>query len=240
MASTYSGKVYLIPVPIAANTYNQVLPEYNKHIIQQIEHFIVEDISTARRYIKAIGHAKSIAELQFNCLNKHNHMQDIKVFMQPLQEGKDIGILAEAGCPGIADPGASAVQYAHKNGIEVIPLIGPCSILLALMASGFNGQSFAFHGYLPIDKQERKHVIKRLETVACQSGQTQIFIETPYRNESVMEVLLEICRPTTWLCIGKNITDSQGWIKSNTIKSWKANKPNLHKVPTVFLLAGQV
>jgi len=239
MSSTYPGKVYLIPVPIAANTYNQVLPEYNKYIVQQIEHFLVEDVSTARRYIKTIGHAKPIADLQFNCLDKHNPMQDIKVFMQPLQEGKDIGILAEAGCPGIADPGALAVQYAHKNGIEVVPLVGPCSILLALMASGFNGQSFAFHGYLPIDKQERRQVIRKLETVAWQSGQTQIFIETPYRNESIVEVLLEICRPTTWLCIGKNITDPKGWIRSNTIQNWKINKPSLHKVPTVFLLAGQ-
>jgi 16S rRNA (cytidine1402-2'-O)-methyltransferase len=239
MASTSFGKLYLIPVPIAANTYKQVLPEYNKHIVQQIEHFIVEDISTARRYIKIIEHPKLIADLQFYCLDKHNPIQDMSVFMHPLKEGKNIGVLAEAGCPGIADPGAWTVQYAHKNGIEVIPLVGPCSILLALMASGFNGQNFAFCGYLPIDKADRKQTIKKLETVAWQSGQTQIFIETPYRNESILEILLEVCRPTTWLCIGKNITDSKGWIKSNTIQHWKLNKPSLHKVPTVFLLAGQ-
>ncbi|MHB9147707.1 MAG: SAM-dependent methyltransferase [Candidatus Amoebophilus sp.] len=239
MNSTGSGNLYLIPVPIVANTYNQVLPEYNRYIVHQIEHFLVEDVSSARKYIKAIGHAKPIAELHFNCLDKHNPMQDMRSFMQPLQEGKDIGVLAEAGCPGIADPGAWVVQYAHKNGITVIPLVGPCSILLALMASGFNGQNFAFHGYLPIDKVGRKQAIKKLETAAWQSGQTQIFIETPYRNDIILEILLETCRPSTWLCIGKNITDPKGWIKSNTIQNWKKDKPMLHKVPTVFLLARQ-
>jgi len=148
-----------------------------------------------------------------------------------------MGVLSEAGCPGIADPGAWAVQYAHKNHIQVIPLVGPCSILLALMASGFNGQNFAFHGYLPIDKADRKQAIKKLETVAWQNRQTQIFIETPYRNQAMLEALLEVCRTTTWLCMGKHITHPDGWIRSNTIQNWKIDKPMLHKVPAVFLIA---
>jgi 16S rRNA (cytidine1402-2'-O)-methyltransferase len=239
MSSTRFGKLYLIPVPIAADTYNQVLPEYNNYIVQQIDHFLVEHLPTARRYIKRTGHPKELSAIHFIQLDKHTIPYDIAGYMQPLREGKNMGILSEAGCPGVADPGAWAVQYAHKNDIPVIPMVGPSSILLALMASGFNGQNFTFHGYLPIDRQDRKRAIKTLETVAWQTGQTQIFIETPYRNELILEALLESCKDTTKLCIGKNITHPDGWVRTNTIQNWKMNKPMLHKIPTVFLLAGQ-
>ena len=232
-----AGKLYLIPVPIAADTYHQVLPDYNHAIVRQIHHFLVEDISTARQYIKKIEHSQAISELNFIALDKYAVPENISTLMQPLKEGKSMGVFSEAGCPGIADPGAWAVQYAHKNHIPVVPLVGPCSILLALMASGFNGQNFAFHGYLPIEKADRKQAIKKLETVAWQHGQTQIFIETPYRNQAMLEALLEICKATTCLCIGKHITHPDGWIRSNTIQNWKMDKPMLHKVPAVFLIA---
>ena len=148
-----------------------------------------------------------------------------------------MGILAEAGCPGVADPGAAVVHYAHQHHIPVIPLVGPCSILLALMASGFSGQNFAFHGYLPINKEARNKAIKRLEMQALQNQQTQIFIETPYRNEALLAALLDTCKPTTCLCIGKNITAPDGWIQSKPIKAWKQHKPSLNQVPSVFLLS---
>lgn len=230
------GTLYLIPVPITAGTYSQVILPYNVQIAQRIDCFLVEDARAARRFIKEIGHPKPLPEIEILELNKHQPLQDINKYIQLLKAGKDMGILSEAGCPGIADPGADIVQYAHKNNIPAIPLVGPCSFLLALMASGFNGQNFAFHGYLPIDKQERKQAIRQLETTAYQSSQTQIFIETPYRNEVMLEALLETCRPTTWLCIGKDITAPQGWIRSLTIEHWKNNKPHLHQVPSIFLL----
>lgn len=237
MYFSHHSKLYLIPVPIADETYEQVLPSYNNYIAHQIDYFLVENITSARRYIKKIGHPKSISDINFVLLNEHTIEKDIETCMHPLLEGKNIGLLSEAGCPGIADPGSWAVAYAHKHHIQVVPLIGPCSIVLGLMASGFNGQNFTFHGYLPIDKLDRKQAIKKLEAVAWQSGQTQIFIETPYRNESLLETLLDTCKTSTWLCIGKNITHSDGWIQSNTIQNWKLNRPSLHKVPTIFLIS---
>jgi 16S rRNA (cytidine1402-2'-O)-methyltransferase len=231
--------LYLIPVPIVATgTYNQVIPEYNVQIIQQLDYFFVEDVRTARRFIKEVGHPKSLADIHMVEFNKHQPIQDIEAYMQPLQGRKDVGILSESGCPGIADPGAELVHYAHQHSIPVIPLVGPCSLLLALMASGFSGQHFAFHGYLPIGKQARKQAIRQIEAAAYQNRQTQIFIETPYRNQIMLEALLETCKPTTWLCIGKDITAPQGWIRSLTIQQWKNNKPQLSQVPAVFLLSG--
>lgn len=232
------GTLYLIPVPIASGTYSQVLPAYNIKVIQRISCFIVEDARTARRFIKEVNHPLSLADLQIIEFNKHQPLQDLEAHIQPLRVGKDMGILSESGCPGIADPGADLVYYAHQHGIPVIPLVGPCSFLLALMASGFNSQNFSFHGYLPIDQQQRKQAIRRLEASAWQTKQTQIFIETPYRNEIMLEALLATCKPATWLCIGTNITASQGWVRSRTIQQWKNSKPHLHQVPAVFLLSG--
>jgi 16S rRNA (cytidine1402-2'-O)-methyltransferase len=237
MHTTQPGKLYLIPLPIAPNTQEQVIPAQVKLIIQGIDYFLVENIRTARRYITATGHPKSIDELVFILLDKETSTEQVAIYMKPVLEGKDVGVLAEAGCPGIADPGALAVQYAHQQQIEVVPLVGPCSIILALMASGLNGQSFAFHGYLPIHKEQRQKAIKKLERDAWQLGQTQICIETPYRNQALLSDLLQVCQPHTLLSIGKNITAQDGWTKTQTIQQWQKGKTNLHKSPAVFLIA---
>jgi 16S rRNA (cytidine1402-2'-O)-methyltransferase len=237
MHATQPGKLYLIPLPIAPNTQEQVIPAQVRQIIQEIDYFLVENIRTARRYIAAIGHPKPIDALTFICLDKESLRKQVAIYMQPVLQGKDVGVLAEAGCPGIADPGALAVQYAHQHHIEVIPLVGPCSIVLALMASGLNGQSFAFHGYLPIHQDERQKAIKKLERDAWQLGQTQICIETPYRNQALLLALLQVCQPNTLLCIGKNITAQDGWVQTMSIQQWKNHQPNLHKSPAVFLIA---
>lgn len=233
-----AGRLYLIPVPIAPGTYNQVIPLYNVQIIQQIDFFLVEEARAARRFIKEVGHPKTFSAIQILELNKHDSLQDLESYTQPLRMGKSMGLLSESGCPGIADPGAGIVQYAHEHNIPVIPLVGPCSLLLGLMASGFNGQNFAFHGYLPIEPSKRKQAIRQLEATAWQSNQTQIFIETPYRNQVMLEALLTTCKATTYLCIGRDITAPQGWIRSLTIQQWNSNRPYLHQVPTVFLLSG--
>ncbi len=232
-----TGKVYLIPLPIAVDTQAQVIPTYVIHTIQQLDYFLVENIRTARRYMASLGHSKPIGDLRFKCLDKYTSLEEIATYMLPVLQGKDVGILAESGCPGIADPGSLAVQYAHQHQLEVVPLVGPSSILLALMASGFNGQSFAFHGYLPINQNERQKAIKKLEKDAWQLTQTQICIETPYRNQSLLSDFLQICQPRTLLCIGKNITGQGGWIQTLSIQQWKAHLPDLHKIPAVFLLA---
>lgn len=238
MCVARQGKIYLIPLPIAANTQDAVIPAYVKTIIQGLDYFLAENIRTARRYLRALDHPQPIAQLKFVCLDKHTQASQVVAYLQPIFQGRDGGILTESGCPGIADPGALAVQYAHQHHIEVIPLVGPSAILLALMAAGFNGQSFAFHGYLPIKKEERKQLIKKLENTAWRFQQTQIFIETPYRNQTLLEALLSICQPHTLLCIGKNITSKDGWVKTRPIQEWQSNKPMLHKLPTVFLLYG--
>lgn len=239
MQHTPPGTLYLIPVPIAPETHHQVLPGYNTTILHQLTHFLVEDERTARRCIKQLGHPIPLEYIHLQSLNKHSPVADIATYIQPLLSGHDMGILADAGCPGVADPGAAVVHYAHQHNIPVVPLVGPCSILLALMASGFSGQSFAFHGYLPIDKVARNKAIQRLEMQALQNQQTQICIETPYRNEALLAAMLETCKPTTWLCIGKNITSPEGWVRSQPIKVWKQHKPELHQVPAVFLLSSQ-
>ena len=238
MGTVRKGKIYLIPLPIAANTQEEVIPAYVKTIIQGLDYFLAENIRTARRYLRALDHPQPIAQLKFACLDKHTQSSQVGAYLQPILQGIDGGILTEAGCPGIADPGALAVQYAHQHQMEVIPLVGPSAILLALMAAGFNGQSFAFHGYLPIKKEERKKVIKKLENTAWRLKQTQIFIETPYRNQALLETLLNLCQPHTLLCIGKNITSKDGWVKTKLIQEWQKNKPKLHQRPTVFLLYG--
>lgn len=239
MNTAQPGKLYLVPLPIAAGTHTQVIPDYVSQVVKQLEHFLAEDIRTARRYVKALGHLQPMATLQFVCLDKYTTAQQVAKYMQPVLQGKDIGLLAEAGCPGVADPGATAVQYAHQHSIEVVPLVGPCSMLLALMASGLNGQCFAFHGYLPIDQSKRKEVIKKLENAAWKQQQTQIFIETPYRNNALLATILATCQAHTLLCIGQNITAQGGWIKTKTIQQWRAHLPELHKVPAVFLLYGE-
>lgn len=228
--------LYLIPVTLGDTEIDRVLPSYNAEVIMSIKHFIVENVRTARRFLKKVNKDIDIDSLTFVELNKHTSPESISTYLEPLVKGSSMGVISEAGCPAIADPGADVVAIAQRKGLRVIPLIGPSSIILSLMASGFNGQSFAFHGYLPIDKSERAKKIKTLEQHIYSDNQTQIFIETPYRNNKMMEDLLTFCRPQTKLCIAADITCEEEFIKTRTLKDWKGKMPDLSKVPCIFLI----
>lgn len=228
--------LYLIPVTLGDTEIDRVLPSYNAEVIMSIKHFIVENVRTARRFLKKVNKDIDIDSLTFVELNKHTSPESISTYLEPLVKGSSVGVISEAGCPAIADPGADVVAIAQRKGLRVIPLIGPSSIILSLMASGFNGQSFAFHGYLPIDKSERAKKIKTLEQHIYSDNQTQIFIETPYRNNKMMEDLLTFCRPQTKLCIAADITCEGEFIKTRTLKDWKGKMPDLSKVPCIFLI----
>lgn len=228
--------LYLIPVTLGNTDINLVLPSENSKIILNIKHFIVEDIRSARRFLKKVDNSIDIDSLQFYPLNKHTDAKDLSEYLKPLISGNSMGVISEAGCPAIADPGADIVNMAQQKGLKVVPLVGPSSILLALMASGFNGQSFAFHGYLPIEAGERVKRIKSLEQRIYSEKQTQLFIETPYRNNKLLEDILNNCRAQTKLCIAANITCEGEFIKTRTIKEWKGKTPDLSKIPCIFLL----
>lgn len=230
------GTLYLIPVTLSDSNIQQVIPSFNNEIVNQIDHYIVENIKTARRFLIKAGIKKKIDDLTFYSLNKRTEYIELTSFIQPLLDGKDVGVLSEAGCPGVADPGSEIVALAHQKNIKVVPLVGPSSILLALMASGFNGQSFCFHGYLPKESSERIKRIKSLEKNAKAYQQTQLFIETPYRNNNVLEDLLKNCNDSTKLCIAADITSSSEHITTKTIDEWKKIKINLNKKPCIFLL----
>jgi len=230
------GVLYLIPTVIAPHSESKALPADLVKLCSQLDYYLVENIRTARRCLSAMNISKPIPEITFRELSKKTEDTEIGDMMAPLFEGKSIGIMSEAGCPGIADPGAKAVAYAHQNQIRVEPWVGPSSIFLALMASGFSGQSFAFSGYLPIDKKEKTQAIRALEQTLFKTGQTQIFMETPYRNNQLIEDILKICAPQLKLCIARNINAEDEMIKTDTIKNWKNHKPELHKVPCIFLL----
>ncbi|MFN0048315.1 MAG: SAM-dependent methyltransferase [Cytophagales bacterium] len=232
------GKLYLIPCLLFPETEQQVLPSFNSGIIKGLSHFLVENERSARRFISGLNLGLKIEELRFYRLDKDTQSIDIEAVIQLIMGGNDVGVISEAGCPGVADPGALAVSMAHKNDIEVIPLIGPSAILLSLMASGFNGQSFVFHGYLPIEKNERVLWLKKLEKEAISKHQTQLFIETPYRNEALFTDIVAFCQPNTQLCVACDITSPNQFIKTTTIAKWKKEKPDLSKRPTVFLLWG--
>jgi 16S rRNA (cytidine1402-2'-O)-methyltransferase len=236
MSQETKGKLILIPSELGDTAFSAVFPELNRELIRDLRHFIVEDERTARRFIKKCVPAADISALQFFLLNEHTPIEDIYNYLDAALQGNHIGLLSEAGMPCIADPGAGVVRMAHEKGIEVLPLIGPSSVFLALAASGFNGQSFCFHGYLPVDKSQRNKRIKELEQNARQKGQTQIFIETPYRNIAMFEALLQNCRPDTSLCIACNITTSAEYIRTFSIAQWKNQHPDLHKKPAIFLL----
>ncbi len=230
------GALYMIPITLGDTAINQVIPEFNNNIINEIDVYVVENIKTARRFLKKSGILKPINELTFFELNKRTRETDLPSFLTPISEGKNIGVLSEAGCPGVADPGADIVALAQQQNIKVIPLIGPSSILLALMASGFNGQSFCFNGYLPKDQKDRTRKLKELEKIAKNKQQTQLFIETPYRNTHVLEDLLKNCFSTTKLCIAIDITLPSEQIYTKTIEQWKKTKINLQKRPCIFLI----
>jgi 16S rRNA (cytidine1402-2'-O)-methyltransferase len=228
--------LYLIPSTLGDTPVERVLPPYNTEIVSRLRFFIVENVRTARRFLKKCHADIDIDKLTFYELNKHTDRNNIPEFLQPLKEGNSMGIISEAGCPAVADPGAEIVALAHREGYKVVPLVGPSSPLLALMASGFNGQSYAFHGYLPIDSNERAKAIKKLETHAYNENQTQLFIETPYRNQKLAEDILLHCKPQTRLCIAMNITCEDEYIATKTVKEWKNRLPDMNKKPCVFLL----
>jgi 16S rRNA (cytidine1402-2'-O)-methyltransferase len=230
------GKLYLIPTTLGDNDPLEVLPITVKQIIKELDTFIVENEKTARRFIKKITPDKSQPSLKIFLLNKFTDTTELPTFLSPCLKGINVGLLSEAGCPGIADPGADIVKIAHENNIKVVPLVGPSSILLALMSSGMNGQSFAFNGYLPIDRGERKNEIKRLERLSYEHNQSQIFIETPYRNNKMLEDLTSFLENNTHICIACDITLATEFIKTQTANQWKKNKVDLHKRPTIFII----
>ena len=230
------GKLYLVPVTLGDNEPLEVLPISIKQTVELIDHYIVENEKSARRFIKKISSKKSQSSLQISVLNKFTEPQEIPSFLNPCLKGYDIGIISEAGCPGIADPGADVVRIAHEKNIQVVPLVGPSSITLALMASGMNGQNFAFNGYLPIEAGEKKAAIKRLEKISRDLCQSQLFIETPYRNDKLLAELVKILHPNTRLCVACDITLPNEYILTQTATAWKKTKLDLHKRPAIFII----
>ena len=230
------GKLYLIPTTLGETEPLEVLPIAIKRVIEDVNHYIVENEKSARRFIKKISSGKSQSKLHIEVLNKFTEPEEIPSFLLPCLEGKNVGVLSEAGCPAIADPGAEVVKYAHEKGISVVPLVGPSSIILALMASGLNGQNFAFNGYLPIDTAERKTAIKQLEKRSKEMEQAQIFIETPYRNNKLKEELQRNLGKNTKLCIACDITLPTEFIVTKTASEWKNTAVELHKRPTIFII----
>ena len=230
------GKLYLIPTPLGEEVVHTI-PPYVVEILHRLEVFIAERAKTARHFIKSTEPVKAFNELTFYELNKRTTPEEMKTFLDDAEKGIDIGLLSEAGCPGVADPGADIVKMAHQKGIEVVPLVGPSSILLALMASGMNGQEFCFKGYLSPKKNELGKALKGLEQTARKQKQTQIFIETPYRNGSVIETALKVLSPDTLFCIAADITTPNEYIQTKKIKTWrKTTLPDLHKRPAIFLI----
>lgn len=229
--------LYLIPNTLGECETSNVLPAINIDIIRKIKHFIVEDVRTARRFLKKVDSNINIDELRFYTLNKHTSPNELSSYLEPLEKGFDMGVISEAGCPAIADPGAEVVKIAQTKNLKVVPLVGPSSILLGLMASGFNGQSFAFVGYLPIQGNERTQRIKQLEKRAKTENQSQIFIETPYRNQKLLSEILSTCQGNTKLCIACDITLESEYIKTKSINEWKKSAlPDLNKRPSIFIL----
>ncbi|MFN6946615.1 MAG: SAM-dependent methyltransferase [Cytophagaceae bacterium] len=230
------GKIFLIPTLLSPGTEEKVIPEYNKHILKKINYYLVENERSARRFISSLGLGIVIERIKFYLLDKDTQYSEVKKFFEEIPDMEDVGVISEAGCPGIADPGSRAVAYGHMSERDVIPLIGPSSILLALIGSGFSGQKFTFHGYLPINKGERINAIKSLENMVHKNSDTQIFMETPYRNNSLLDDLLSTCQNQTALCIACNVSGDDQFLKTKTVKAWKIEKPDLHKKPTIFLL----
>lgn len=231
------GTLYLIPVPLSSEAEQASLTPFLKETINQIQEYIVENEKSARRFLKTAGLKIPQNRLRIHDYGKHKRETiDYKAVFKGLLSGEDAGLLSEAGCPAVADPGAAVVAQAHQLGVPVRPLVGPSSIMLGLMASGFNGQSFTFHGYLPIPKGERSRKVKQIEQDAKRHKQTQIFIETPFRNHALLDELLKTCQDTTRLCVACDLTGKEEWIHTETIKTWKKTKVNIHKRPAIFLL----
>jgi Predicted methyltransferases len=231
------GVLYLIPTPLAEGPVENSLPEVVLAQIPKLRYFVVEELRTARRFLSQAGLKGQIDGLWLRELNEHTAPEALQELLQPLLDGEDLGLLSEAGLPAVADPGAGLVALAQQRGIQVVPLVGPSSLMLALMASGMNGQNFAFVGYLPVSSQERRARLKQLERRAATEAQTQLFIETPYRNLSLFQDILESCGSATRLCIAANLTAPEGFVQTKTVAQWhKEPAPPIHKVPTVFVL----
>ncbi len=237
MKTNHKGALYLIPNFLHEETpYERIFPEYNKLIVNQLNYFIAEHEKHARRFIKRILPAKPQNELHFFILNKHTGEQDLPSFLEPLHSGNSMGLISDAGMPAIADPGAKIVSLAHRQNIRVVPLTGPSSLFLALAASGLNGQHFEFHGYLPVDPKNLIKKIKQLESECRRTGKTQIFMETPYRNDRLIQFLLKNLHDDTRLCIAANLTGPGEKIQTLTVSQWRKKNVSLHKIPAVFLL----
>lgn len=231
-----SSKLYLIPSLLGESDFHRVLPKYNIEVVEQLQIFVVENEKSARRFIKTILPNKKQSELEIHILNKNTTAEEFYELAQLFDRKESIGIISEAGLPAIADPGANLVELAHKRNVQVIPLVGPSSILIALMASGMNGQKFMFHGYLPIEKFERKKAIQKLEIESKKNNCTQIFMETPYRNNQLLEDLIKFCHPSTQVCIALNLSLDDELIIRLSIKDWAQKKADFHKKPAIFLL----
>lgn len=231
------GTLYLIPNTLGKTPQNNTVPEYVLDIIRRLDVFVVENVKTAARYLRWVGDTIPEYEIDFLLLNKGTPVREMITFLNPLKNGNDVGLLSEAGCPAVADPGSEFVKIAHDNGIEIRPLVGPSSILLALMASGFNGQQFTFHGYLPIDENKRRSAIQKLEKESKSTGATQLFMEAPHRNDDVKEDVIRHCNPQTRFCTATNLTLPDEQIVSKKISEWRKDSgPSIHKEPTIFLL----
>ena len=232
-----SPALYLIPVELGDTPQERVLPAYNREVILGIRHFIVEEVRSARRFLKRVDRDIDIDSLTFYPMGKHADAALFASYLRPLEAGEAMGVISEAGCPAVADPGADVVAIAQKKGLRVVPLVGPSSMIMAVMASGLNGQSFAFHGYLPIDAAERVKRLKQLEVRAQQEHQTQLFIETPYRNAKLFETLCSTLRPQTRICVAAGITTDEEWIRTMTVAEWRRQRlPDLSKIPAIFLM----
>lgn len=230
------GTLYLIPTGLGSDQPALFLPEATRSILHGLRHFVVEHPKTARAFLKSAGHPLSLQTLGFAVLDEHTASADHAALLQPLLGGTDVGLMSEAGCPAIADPGAGLVRRAHEAGIRVAPLVGPSAILLALMASGMNGQRFAFHGYLPVEAAARREAIARLEAASRRDDATQVFIETPYRNEALVDAMLQTCRNDTLLCIAADLTQANETIRTLPIAAWRRQPLDLKRRPAVFLL----
>lgn len=242
MSETFKNKsiapaLYLFPVNLSAGPLSDVLPDYNLSIINDVKYFIVENVRTARRFLKLCNPKIVIDDLTFFELNNHTDLRNIGSYLDPLRNGEAVGIMSEAGCPAIADPGADVVAVAQKEGLRVVPLVGPSSILMSLMASGFNGQGFSFNGYLPIEAKNRANAIRRMEMDAVKNNMSQIFIETPYRNQKLLQLLCNTLHDNTLLCVARDISSRENEeILTMTVAKWRKTNINLDKHPTIFLI----
>ena len=231
--------MFLFPTPIAQGDVEDCLPRRNVDCLNQCACFVVEELRTARRFLRKAGYNRSFDETEFFILNEHTKDEVVKEYLRPLRKGKNVGVMSEAGLPCVADPGARFVALCEREGFEVVPFVGPCSLMMALMSSGFNGQSFAFVGYLPVEKSARMKKIRNLESMAYRFAQTQIFIEAPYRNNHLFASLLEVCKAETLLCVAADIGEESMEIRTKTISSWRKEGIDLNKRNTVFLISKQ-